>query len=329
MEHLECGQYLGQYSSNRSSRAGTKCQDEHAGSGKPGRRYLRRPAPARLASTAGTSPPAHVVPHHPSPPLPAPAPGPRCRITTRPPLRPTRLCRPATTSASTGTTSPSKAPQSSARRTRRVPTPRHLPSFPHPPLPVRPASPCRRIWLASTAAPPLSPRAPPPAASRPQVPAKVTSVSTEGFTAEMLFFQPPSSLVPRDFDYLFDDPDWERLEIGEMSERQRLKCVPLPAAVPTLLPLHALAHTHTHTHTHTHMHTAHAQTQRCLGLTACCLAPGPTGSRHPTRRRHGPTTRRLTRPPTRAQVPLRRAQAFCRPCQPAAGADEPRPHRVG
>mmetsp|Transcript_32581 Transcript_32581/g.106369 ORF Transcript_32581/g.106369 Transcript_32581/m.106369 type:complete len:435 (-) Transcript_32581:758-2062(-) len=55
------------------------------------------------------------------------------------------------------------------------------------------------------------------------VPAKVTSVSTEGFTAEMLFFQPPSSLVPRDFDYLFDDPDWERLEIGEMSERQRLK----------------------------------------------------------------------------------------------------------
>ncbi|EOD15009.1 hypothetical protein EMIHUDRAFT_246226 [Emiliania huxleyi CCMP1516] len=59
--------------------------------------------------------------------------------------------------------------------------------------------------------------------NRPQVPAKVTSVSTEGFTAEMLFFQPPSSLVPRDFDYLFDDPDWERLEIGEMSERQRLK----------------------------------------------------------------------------------------------------------
>ena len=104
-------------------------------------------------------------------------------------------------------------------------------------------------WLASTAAPPLSQRAPPPAASRPQVPAKVTSVSTEGFTAEMLFFQPPSSLVPRDFDYLFDDPDWERLEIGEMSERQRLKCVPLRAAVPTLLPLHALAHTHTHTHT--------------------------------------------------------------------------------
>jgi len=134
------------------------------------------------------------------------------------------------------TTSAWRAAQSSASRTRRVPIPHH-------PLPAAAA------WLAAAAPPPppppLSPRAPPPAASRPQVLAKVTSVSTEGFTVEMLFFQLPSSPVPRE--YLFDDPDWERLEIGEMSERQRLKCVLLPAAIPTLRALHA--HTRTHTHT--------------------------------------------------------------------------------